>query len=344
MRNAVKLLAWLVAIALLLAVGVVGHAQTGGLDVVQLRPNFYVIGGAGGNVVVQLGPEGVILVDSGSTERADQVLATIRRLTDLPIRYIINTSMDADHTGGNEKLAKAGLSILPGAVVAGAGLDDDVVSNFGRASVLAHENVLARMSAPTGRQSPVASGLWPTKTFNYHQYSMYLNGEGIQVIHQPAAHTDGDTIVFFRRGDVIATGDIIDTTRWPLIDTKRGGTVQGELDALNRLMDMTVFNLPLQWKADRTFLVPGHGHVYDKLDLLEYRDAVTIVRDRVQDLIDEGKTLAQVKAANPTLGYRSQYGTDNGPWTTDMFVEVIYNELAAKTRLRQGSGRHEGKR
>jgi cyclase len=326
----VKLLAWLVVIALLFWVGVAAQVQNGDLDVVQLRPNFYVIGGAGGNVVVQLGPEGVILVDSGSTERADQVLAAIRRLTDLPIRYIINTSMDADHTGGNEKLARAGLSILPGAVVAGAGLGDDVVSNFGRASVLAHENVLGRMSAPTGRQSPVASGLWPTKTFAYHQYSMYLNGEGIQVIHQPAAHTDGDTIVFFRRGDVIATGDIIDTTRWPVIDTKRGGTVQGELDALNRLMDMTVFNLPLQWKADRTFLVPGHGHVYDKLDLLEYRDAVTIVRDRVQDLIDEGKTLAQVKAADPTLGYRSQYGADSGPWTTDMFVEVIYNELSAK--------------
>ena len=325
-----KLLAWLVAIALLFWVGVAAQAQNGDLDVVQLRPNFYVIGGAGGNVVVQLGPEGVILVDSGSTERADQVLAAIRRLTDLPIRYIINTSMDADHTGGNEKLARAGLSILPGAVVAGAGLDDDVVSNFGRASVLAHENVLGRMSAPTGRQSPVASALWPTKTFAYHQYSMYLNGEGIQVIHQPAAHTDGDTMVFFRRGDVIATGDIIDTTRWPVIDTRRGGTVQGELDALNRLMDLTIFNLPLQWKADRTFLVPGHGNVYDKLDLLEYRDAVTIVRDRVQDLIDEGKTLAQVKAANPTLGYRSQYGADSGPWTTDMFVEVIYNELAAK--------------
>jgi cyclase len=330
MRNAVKLLAWLVTIALLFAVGVAAQAPAGDLDVVQLRPNFYVIGGAGGNVVVQIGPEGVVLVDSGSTERADQLLAAIRRLTDLPIRYIINTSMDADHTGGNEKLARAGLSILPGAVVAGAGLGDDVVSNFGRASVLAHENVLGRMSAPTGRQSPVASGLWPTKTFAYHQYSMYLNGEGIQVIHQPAAHTDGDTIVFFRRGDVIATGDIIDTTRWPVIDTRRGGTVQGELDALNRLMDLTIFNLPLQWKADRTFLVPGHGNVYDKLDLLEYRDAVTIVRDRVQDLIGEGKTLAQVKAANPTLGYRSQYGADSGPWTTDMFVEVIYNELAAK--------------
>jgi hypothetical protein len=129
---------------------------------------------------------------------------------------------------------------------------------------------------------------------------------------------------------VIATGDIIDTTRWPFIDVKRGGTIQGELDALNRLMDMSILNVPLQWQPDRTFLVPGPGFVYDKLDLLEYRDAVTVVRDRVQDLLNEGKTLAQIKAANPTLGYRSQYGTDTGPWTTDMFVETIYNELAAK--------------
>jgi cyclase len=299
------------------------------LDVVQIRPNFYVIGGAGGNIVVQTGPEGVILVDSGSTEMADKVLAAIQKITPLPIRYIINTSMNADHVGGNDRLARAGLSILPGAVAAGAGLNDDLVSNSGRASVLAHENVLTRMTEAKGPQAlPFAH--WPTKTFAFRLYSMYLNGEGIQVIHMPAAHTDGDTIVFFRRGDVIATGDIIDTTRWPFIDIKRGGTVQGELDALNRLMDMSILNVPIQWNPDRTFLVPGHGHVYDKLDLLEYRDAVTTVRDRVQDLIDEGKTLAQVKAADPTLGYRSQYGADDGPWTTDMFVEVIYNELAAK--------------
>jgi cyclase len=303
--------------------------KSGGLDVVQLRPNFYVIGGAGGNIVVQIGPDGVILVDSGSTAMADKVLAAVRGITTQPIRYIINTSMDPDHVGGNDKLARAGLSILPGAVAAGAGLNDDLVSNSGRASVLAHENVLTRMTAATGPQA-VPFALWPTKTFAYRQYSMYLNGEGIQVIHMPAAHTDGNTIVFFRRGDVIATGDIIDTTRWPVIDIKRGGTVQGELDALNRLMDLTILNVPLQWQADRTFLVPGHGFVYDKLDLLEYRDAVTVVRDRIQDLLDGGKTLAQVKAANPTLGYRSQYGTDTGPWTTDMFVETIYNELAAK--------------
>jgi glyoxylase-like metal-dependent hydrolase (beta-lactamase superfamily II) len=187
------------------------------------------------------------------------------------------------------------------------------------------------MTAATGPQA-LPFAIWPTKTFAYRMYSMYLNGEGIQVIHQPAAHTDGDTVVFFRRGDVIATGDIVDTTRWPLIDTGRGGTVQGELDALNRLMDLSILNVPLMWHPDRTFLVPGHGHVYDKFDLLEYRDAVTVVRDRVQDLLDEGKTLVQVKAANPTLGYRSQYGADKGEWTTDMFVEVIYNELASQKK------------
>ena len=297
------------------------------IEVVQLRENFYVIGGAGGNIVMQTGPEGIILVDSGSTPMANEVLAAIRRVTPLPIRYIINTSMDADHVGGNEVLSKAGLSILPGAVAAGAGLGDDVLANFGYASVLAHENVLTRMSSA---DPPIPSVFWPTKTFFYRSYSMYLNGEGIQVIHQPAANTDGNVIVFFRRGDVIATGDVIDTTRFPFIDAERGGTLQGELDALNRLMDLSIHNVPLLWYPDRTLLVPGHGHVYDKLDLLEYRDAITIVRDRVQDLIDQGMTLAQVQSANPTLGYRSQYGTDSGTWTTEMFVAAVYNELAAK--------------
>jgi glyoxylase-like metal-dependent hydrolase (beta-lactamase superfamily II) len=323
----------LLTIALLLVLGARTdtafgqRAPASAIEVVQLRPNFYVIGGAGSNIVVQIGPEGVILVDSGSTARADEVLAAIRRLTPLPIRYIINTSMDADHVGGNEVLSKSGLSILPGAVAAGAGLGDDVLANFGYASVLAHENVLTRMTAA---EPPIPSVFHPTKTFFYHTYSMYLNGEGIQVIHQPAAHTDGDVIVFFRRGDVIATGDLIDTTRFPFIDVERGGTLQGELDALNRLMDLSIHNVPLLWYPDRTLLVPGHGHVYDKLDLLEYRDAITVVRDRVQDLIDQGLTLAQVQAANPTLGYRSQYGTDSGPWTTEMFVATVYNELAAK--------------
>jgi len=304
-------------------------ASGDGLDVQELRPNLYLIAGAGGNIVAQVGPIGVVLVDSGSTAAAPRVLAAIRRLTPLPVRYIINTSMDRDHVGGNQVLTASGLSILPGAVVAGAGLDDALVSNAGKASVLAHENVQTRMSEATGANA-YPFPLWPTKTFAFHSYAMYLNGEGYRVIHQPAAHTDGDVIVEFRRSDVIATGDLVDTTRWPVIDTARGGSVQGTLDALNRLMDMTIFNLPIQWNDDRTLLVPGHGRVYDKLDLLEYRDAVTIVRDRVEDLIKDGKNLQQVKAANPTLGYRSEYGTDRGEWTTDMFVETMFKELSTK--------------
>jgi len=330
--------AWILLAAAILGLGgwveraIAQEQRSDDLDVVQLRPNFYVLAGAGGNIVVQVGPVGVILVDSGSTQATDKVLAAIRRITPLPIRYIINTSMEADHVGGNEKIAKAGLSILAGAIAAGAGLSDDLVTNAGGASVLAHENVLTRMSAPTGKQSPFPLELWPTKTFAAKTYAMYLNGEGIQVIHEPAAHTDGDTIVFFRRGDVIATGDIVDTTRFPIIDVDKGGSLQGEIDALNHLMDLSIPNLPIQWNPDRTFLVPGHGRVLDKIDLLEYRDMVTIVRDRVQALIDEGKTLADVKAANPTVAYRRRYGSDSGPWTTDRFVEVVYRELAARKK------------
>ena len=322
----------LVALAGWMPTTLARQAPDNGLAVVELRPNFFVIAGAGGNILAQIGPVGVIVVDSGTTEAADRVVAAIRRLTPLPIRYVINTGMDPDHVGGNETLARSGLSILAGALAAGAGLGDSLLTNAGGASVLAHENVLSRMSAPTGQQAPFPTALWPTKTFAYRAYSMYLNGEGIQVIHMPSAHTDGDTVVFFRRGDVIATGDLIDTTRFPVIDVVRGGSVQGEIDALNRLMDMSIHNLPLQWTEDRTLLVPGHGHVYDKLDLLEYRDAITVVRDRVQQLVDQGRTLDQVKAANPTLGYRSQYGAETGAWTTDMFVDVIYRELAAKKR------------
>jgi len=306
-----------------------GGPAADGLDVQKLRDGVYLIAGAGGNIVAQIGPIGVVLVDSGTADAAPRVLAAIRRLTPLPVRYIISTSMERDHVGGNDLLTSSGLSILPGAVVAGAGLDDALVSNAGKASILAHENVQTRMSEATGAAAyPFAD--WPTKTFAFHAYSMYLNGEGFQVIHQPAAHTDGDVIVQLRRADVIATGDLIDTTRFPKIDVAHGGTVQGLIDGLNRLMDMTIYNLPIQWNDDRTLLVPGHGRVYDKLDLLEYRDAITVVRDRVADLIKDGKNLQQVKAANPTLGYRSEYGTDRGEWTTDKFVETIFAELSKK--------------
>ena len=299
----------------------------GDLDVVQLRQNFFVIAGAGANIAVQVGPAGAILVDTGSRQMSDQVLAAVKRLTDGSIRYIIDTSADADRTGGNEKVSRAGKTILGN--VGSAGVSEDVYTNGGAASILAHENVLTRMSAPIGRQSAVPPAAWPTKTYTGRGYAMYLNGDGIQIAHMPAAHSDGDSVVFFHRADVIVTGDILDTTRFPVIDVARGGSIQGEIDALNRIVDMTVPPFPLAFQEDRTYLVPGHGYVCDFNDLAEYRSVVMVMRDRIQDLISKGMTLAQVKAADPAKGFKNRYGAETGPWTTDMFVEAVFDSLTA---------------
>ena len=165
---------------------------------------------------------------------------------------------------------------------------------------------------------------------------MYLNGDGIQVLHMPAAHSDGDSVVFFRRADVIVTGDILDTTRFPVIDVAKGGSIQGEIDALNRLVDMTIPPFPLGWREDRTYVIPGHGFVCDYADLVEYRNMVTIMRDRIQDMVDRGMTLEQVKAADPAKGFRRRYGAELGAWTTDMFVEAVYRGLAEAEVERAG--------
>jgi cyclase len=335
-RNATK---WLPALALAGFVVAGGgrsaraqQAQMSGedLEVLQVRPNVYMIAGAGSNIAVQIGPIGAILIDTGSGQMSEKVLAAVQKLTSLPIRYIIDTSVDADHVGGNAKLSKAGVTILAGAV-GQAGVTEDVINNGGIAGVLAHENVLARMSAPTGKVPPFPEDLWPSKTYAFKRgYSMYLNGEGLQVLHQPAAHTDGDSIVFFRRNDVIVTGDIYDTTRFPVIDLEKGGSIQGEIAALNRLLDMTIPPLPLPWQEDRTLLIPGHGRICDDSDLVEYRDMVTIVRDNVQDLISHGMTLEQVTKADPAKPYRARYGSDPS-WTADMFVEAIFKSLTDKS-------------
>jgi cyclase len=160
---------------------------------------------------------------------------------------------------------------------------------------------------------------------------MYLNDEGIEVLHQPAAHTDGDSIVFFRRSDVVVAGDILDTTRFPLIDVARGGSIQGEIDALNRLVELAIPSVPLVSREAGTLVIPGHGRVCDQLDVVEYRDMVTIIRDRIRDLIREEKTLEQIQATAPTRGYTRRYGSDSGPWTTKMFVEAVYRSLTRES-------------
>jgi cyclase len=300
----------------------IAEADTGELEVIQLRPSFFMIAGAGGNIGVQVGQDGVVVVDAGSPGRTDAVAAAIKRRSDRPIRYVIDTSADPDHVGGNEQLSKAGETLFnlnsPTATA---------MTNGGAATILAAEKVLSRMSAPTGRASVFPTGAWPTETFYQPRRYMYFNGEGIEVLHQPAAHTDGDSVVFFRRSDVVLAGDIFDTSHFPVIDAARGGSIQGEIDALNRLVDLASPSIPFDWRDEGTYVIPGHGRLSDQLDLVEYRDMVTIVRDRVRALVKQGKTLEQVKAASPTQGYNRRYGSDSGAWTTSMFVEAIYKGL-----------------
>jgi cyclase len=313
----VLLLAAFVALGRTTAVG-----QAPGLEVLQVRPNFYMIAGAGGNVAVQVGEDGVVVVDAGSGGQADAVLAAIKRITPLPIRYVINTSADPDHVGGNEKLSQAGQTLFTGRTI---GLPSDFAGTA--ASVLSTENVLTRMSAA---QPAYATAALPTETFFYPRKYMFLNDEGIEVLHQPAAHTDGDAIVFFRRSDVIVAGDVLDTTRFPVIDVAKGGSIDGEIAALNRLVDIAIPSVPIVSREIGTSIIPGHGRICDQLDVVEYRDMVTIVRDRVRDLIKAGRTLEQVKAADPARGYKARYGSATGPWTTEQFVEAIYRSLASK--------------
>jgi glyoxylase-like metal-dependent hydrolase (beta-lactamase superfamily II) len=290
-----------------------------GLESFQIRPNVHVIVGAGGNVTVHVGEDGLVVVDTGSSERASSLLDAIKTISPRPIRLIINTSADMDHVGGNAVLGGAGIGLSP-----------DPFGDGNHATVLAHENVLLRMSGlgASGGESPLPTKMLPNDTFTSRFRSMYVNDDAVQVIRQTSAHSDSDVMVLFRKADVIATGDVLDLRQFPVIDPSKGGSIDGELEALNRLLtEFVVPNMPLVLKSGRTLVVPGHGYVSDYGEVVEYRDMVTVIRDTIKDLIEKGQTLEQVKAANPTRGYRGRYGKDSGPWTTDMFVEAIYNGL-----------------
>jgi glyoxylase-like metal-dependent hydrolase (beta-lactamase superfamily II) len=292
-------------------------AQPGGIEVLPLRANVHLIAGAGGNVVVQTGEDGVVVVDAGSADSAAAIVAAIGRIAQAPIRYVINTSADADHAGGNEIVSKAGQTLLLTRSIA---LPETFLA--AGASILAAEKVLTRMSGASGG-SPFPTAAWPTETFDYGRKYMYLNGEGIEVLHQPAAHTDGDSIVFFRRSDVIAAGDVIDIDRFPVVDVARGGSIQGEIDALNRIVGMAIPSVPIVSREAGTLVIPGHGRILDQLDVVAYRDMVTIVRDRVRDLRAAGMSLEQVKAARPARGYTREFGEASA----NAFVEAVYQSL-----------------
>jgi cyclase len=291
-----------------------GAASSPSLEVLPVQGKVYAIFGAGGNVSVQVGDEGVLMVDSGTAASATALVAEVQKLSNRPIRFIINTHLHPDHVGGN-----ATFSGLP-------------ADPFQPLNLVAHENVLNRLLAAqpplqpgeTGgtarlRGMPIDEYFTPTKDFRF-------NGEAVVLYHEPKAHTDGDSVVFFRGSDVISTGDIFTPGGYPFIDLDNGGSLQGEIAALNHILDLAV---PGHTQEGGTYIVPGHGRLCDEADVVEFRDMVVIVRDRVQDMIKKKMTLDQIKAARPTLDYDPQYVTPTSFVKTEPFIEAIYKSLNA---------------
>jgi len=274
------------------------------LQLLHVQGRVHMLVGAGANITIQLGDAAVVLVDSGLPEMSPQVLAAIRSLSQKPIEFIINTSADDDHTGGNHNLSQAGHFI------------SGMVGETPGASIVSQIAVLNRMSG--GKGAPPE--LWPTDTYDTDRWALF-NDEAITLEHPRAAHTDGDTSVFFRRSDVIATGDIFTPDRYPMIDLAKGGSIDGQIDALNRLLEIMV---PRADEEGGTYVVPGHGRICDRAAVTNYRDMVTIVRDRIQNSIKKGLTLEQVKASKPTADWDPRYGSG------DAFVEAVFKSLTAK--------------
>jgi glyoxylase-like metal-dependent hydrolase (beta-lactamase superfamily II) len=304
-----------------------GHAQTrsatppvapdkertvGSIEILQVRGNVYMLAGPNAaNSTVQIGDEGVLVVDTMTQTLGENVVAAIRTLSDRPILSIVNTHAHPDHVGGNVTVRNAGVYLATGNTRGGGG-----------ASILAYEATLTRMSA---KGSPYLADAWPTDTFFVKQKDLFMNGEAVQLLHQPAAHTDGDVLVFFRRSDVLAVGDVFTPDRYPVV--AEGGTINGLIAGLNHILELTVpeFN-----EEGGTLVVPGHGRLCDEADVADYRDMVTIVRDRVQDLIGRKATLEEVKASKPTFEYDGIFATP--AYTGDMFVEAIYRSLAQPSK------------
>jgi glyoxylase-like metal-dependent hydrolase (beta-lactamase superfamily II) len=307
------------------------------LVVVPVRGQVHLVGGGGGNIAMQVGDEGVLLVDSGVGPAAERVIAAYKGATEMPLRWIINTSVDADHIGGNAAVAATGLPGNGGGPGGGGGGPGGFGGGGGgnpanqvqAASIVAHESVLNRMNATEGTPQAIPVAAWPTSAFFTPKKTMYFNGEPIEMLHLPAAHSDGDVLVHFRSSDVIAAGDAYSNDRFPQFDPARGGSIQGSIEALNRIIDITVAAYNMQ---GGTLVVPGHGRIANEADVVEYRDSMTIVRDRIKEMAEKKMTLAQVKAAKPVFDYERIYAHPS--WTADLFIEAVYTEFSRPATAR----------
>lgn len=277
---------------------------------------IWLISGAGGNVVVSAGDNGILLVDSGSAEYSADLLQEIESISDGTIRYIVNTRLHPDRVGGNAALRAAGDTFTGGNATQIGGVDVG-------AAVIGHENLMLRMVL----DADYDAGLQPTETFFVPRFDLYFNSEPVEVIHQPNAIDDTNLIVHFRRSDVIAAGDVFRLDSWPYIDLENGGSIDGVLDSLNDLVDLAVADT---LSEGGTLIVPGRGRICDEGDLVRYRDMVTVIRDRIRTWMDRGMSLDEIRQAEPAFEYESRYGRRDD-WTTEMFVEAVYLSLVASS-------------
>jgi len=291
----------------------------------HVQGNVWMLVGGFVNAAVQIGDEGVLVVDTMTDALAEPMVAEIKRLAgNKPIRWIINTHVHADHTGGNAKVAAAGRSIIAGNFVGQAG---QTAANY--AQIIAHENTGNRLNDV---KPPLPVFATPAETFFGDKHEFFFNDEAIQLVHVPNAHTDGDVMVFFRRSDVLVAGDLYVNTTFPMINGQQGGSMNGIVTALNRIIDITV---PRKKQEGGTYVIPGHGRLADEADVVEYRDMSTIIRDRLADAIKRGQTLEQVKAAKVVRDYEGRYGATQGFWTTDAFIEAAYRSLKPPSRTEE---------
>jgi glyoxylase-like metal-dependent hydrolase (beta-lactamase superfamily II) len=286
------------------------------VETLKVQGQVYLLAGAGGNIAAQIGPDSVLLVDTGYEQMASKVLAAVRKLSDKPLRTIINTTLMDSHTGANGALVKQGRQIdNTGPGLGGRPNEADLIAS---SSLLAVMTEIGRDKIPVDR--------WPPSTYPGKQKDLSSNDEPVVVLRTPNAVTAGDSMVWFRRSDVVVTGEIMNMASFPFIDVAHGGTINGILDGLNTLLEITV---PKHNQEGGTMVIPGYGRIGDEHDVLEYRDMLTIIRDRVQNAIKKGMTLQQVKALKPSVTYEYEPRFNRDPaWTAEMFVEAIYKNLS----------------
>jgi hypothetical protein len=335
--------------------------RDGQVHVMPVQGNIYMLVADGTNIAASVGKDGIAVVNTGSPQMSEKILAALNQLAEAiaakptpnncagpncpgawgwsspffntfvaspapakAMRFVINTSGAPEHIGGNEKVATSGVVRRAG----GFGFGGAVPDLGNKATIIAQENVLNRMSTP-GTKTPAPEAAWPTETYfdEFYKLSEYVNGEAVILYHAPAANTDADSFVFFRHSEVISAGSLFSTVSYPLIDLDKGGSIQGVIDGLNHILDIAVAEYRAQ---GGTWIIPGRGRLSDTADVASYRNMLVMIRDRVLDLKKKGMTLDQVKAARPTLDFDGRYGSTTGAWTTAMFIEAVYKSLQEK--------------